>query len=408
MDIYKWADDQINSAPKYNSGFTQMFGKNPYYINPKEWDGVVLRRRIIQEFMQLSLNLFRDSLAKDTDPYLRNWLLNETPHNISLEYHRSLQNNHFNLPVFYRTDESSFGKIMEIQCPGSLWGELQLAYEYISINDGISIDKSPAKLFSDQLSNYLNCQPIVHHLLDDATAQAGMRYFIEKTRPEVKYANIDKEIRPDDCNFVRNHFFWGMCNEIYFLNRFSNIGIKVFYDLPPHVLFSQKAALVLPFWSKTKNYFSNEIRNIINYSVPLLPTGIELETGTISINDFSNLPGSKRSYYLKYAGSNVSKNWGSRNVYRLSKFGSENCRNFLYKCLENFNSGEIWLIQKEDKQDDIIDYFDRDFSEKQKKLRLKLSCFYGPSACIGILAMHRASNKVHGQNDSVISYAVTK
>ena len=408
MNLYQWADKQINTAPQYNTGFTQLFGKTPYYISPNDWSGVVSRHEIIREFMKLSLEIFRYSLVKETEPDIRNWLLNEAPSNISLEYHRSLQDCHFSLPVFFRTDESSFGKIMEIQCPGSLWGELQLAFEYALLRGDVSCNESPAKLFAKQLSEYLGKQPIVHHLLDDATAQPGMRYFIEKTRPELKYSNIDKGIRPENCNFVRNHFFWGLCNEIHFLRRFPNIGTNVFYDLPPHVLFSQKASLVLPFWSRTKNLFSNEIRNIINYSVPLLPEGIELETGFMTIDEFSNLPRNKRSYYLKYAGSNVSKSWGGRTVYRLSTMSSENCRNFLHKCLENLSSGEIWLIQKEDTQDDTVNYYDRDFKENQEKLRLKLNCFYGPSACVGVLAMHHAFFKVHGRNDSVIAYAAVK
>jgi hypothetical protein len=403
MNIYAWAANQINSVPKYNTGFTQLMGKNPYFINSKEWNGSVLRLILIKEFMRLSLEIFKDVLFNNADPVLKHWLLNETPSHIAWEYHRSLHDRHFSLPVFFRTDESSLGKIMEINCPGSLWGELQLAYEYALLCGEENESKSPAKLFASQLSSFLGRQPVVHYLLDGATVQPGMRYFIEKTRPEIQYANIDKGIRSADCNFIRNHFFWGLCNELYFLNRLPRIGIDVFYDLPPHVLFSQKAALVLPFWSKTRKYFSDEIRNIINYSVPLLPEGLELESGLVSIDEFCNLSRKKRGYYLKYAGSNVSMNWGSREVNRLSILNSDKCRALLKKCIENYNSGEIWLLQKEDTHDDVISYSDRNSNEFQKKFRLKLSSFYGPDNCIGMLAMHRNFYKVHGQNDTVIS-----
>ena len=308
--------------------------------------------------------------------------------------------------LFFRTDESSLGKIMEINCPGSLWGELQLAYEYALLCGVENENKSPAKLFVKQLSSFLGKQPIVHYLLDGATVQPGMRYFIEKTRPEIQYANIDKGIRPDNCNFIRNHFFWGLCNEIYFLSRLPKIGIDVFYDLPPHVLFSQKAALVLPFWSKTRKLFSDEIRKIINYSVPLLPEGIKLESGFVSINDFCNLSRKERGYYLKYAGSNVSMNWGSKEVKRLSILSNDKCLALLKKCLSSYDSGEIWLLQKEDTHDDIISYIDRDSNEFQKKFRLKLSSYYGHYNCIGMLAMHRNFYKVHGQNDTIISYVI--
>ena len=407
MNIYSWADSQINSAPKYNTGFTQLMGKNPYLITSKEQDGVISRHLLIKEFMRLSVEIFKEVLFNDSDPALKHWLLNETPVNIAEKYHRSLNDNHFSLPVFCRTDESSLGKIMEINCPGSLWGELQLVYEYALLHGIEKENKSPAKLFANQLSSFLGMQPIIHYLLDGATVQPGMRYFIEKTRPEIQYATIDKGIRPDNCNFIRNHFFWGLCNEIYFLSRLPRIGIDIFYDLPPHVLFSQKAALVLPFWSKTRNFFSDEIRNIINYSVPLLPTGLELDSGLVSIDEFCNLPRKKRGYYLKYAGSNVSMNWGSREVNRLNILSSDNCRTLLNRCLENFNTGEIWLLQKEDTQDDTISYFDRNSDDVQKQLRLKLSSFYGPGGCVGILAMHRNFYKVHGQNDTVISYVIS-
>ncbi|MDR1002322.1 MAG: hypothetical protein LBL82_03510 [Oscillospiraceae bacterium] len=406
MNIYSWADKQFNSSPKYETGFTQLLGCVPYFVEQNDWNMVDFRRQKIMDFMRVSLDIFKKTLFSDDDPIIKSWLINETPSSIGINYHQSLQEQHFSLPVFYRTDESSLGKIMEIQCPGSLWGELQLSYEYAHTQFPTINIPSPAKAFANQLTEYLGRQPITHHLLDDATAQSGMRYFIEKTRPEIKYANIDNGVRPENCNFVRNHFYWGLCSEIYFLNRLPRIGIDLFYDLPPHVLFSQKATLVLPFWSKTRHYFSDDIRDIINFSVPLLPTGIELETGLVSISEFAKLPRKKRCYYLKYAGSKVSSNWGGQAVYRLSNLSSENCLALFNKCLERYDGGEIWLIQKEDTKDDTISYYDLDSTKKEKKLRLKLSSFYGPNSCIGVLAMHNDFYKVHGKNDTVISFVM--
>ena len=42
----------------------------------------------------------------------------------------ALEDRHFTLPVFFRTDEVRPGRINEINCPAALWGELQLAFEY--------------------------------------------------------------------------------------------------------------------------------------------------------------------------------------------------------------------------------------------------------------------------------------
>lgn len=232
-----------------------------------------------------------------------------------------------------------------------------------------------------------------------------MRYFIQSTRPGLRYYSYDRDVRRDDCNFVRTHSFFGLAADDSFKDRLKWVEEgKVVYDLPPHVLFDQKATLVLPFWSVTRNRFSEEIRKLLAFSSPLTPQGFCLADGTmVTTKTFSSLPRKQRGYYIKYAGSDVSINWGSKAVFRLSNMNPLKCESLLEKCLEGFSKGRIWLIQKEEKHDDWITYHSRDRNQSTKKLRAKFSGFYGPDGFIAAIAMHRAHNKVHGQSGTVTS-----
>ena len=356
LNVYEWADSPINSSPRYATGFTELLATKPYRVSPVVQRLYESRLPVIRSFQRIALEVFRASLRNETHPAVLHWLMNETPDCVGIRYHRNLEDRHFTLPVFFRTDEVKPGRIAEIQCPGSAWGELQLAFEYAVEMGYLGREKSPADGFAAQLTDFLKDAPVVHHLLDNASAPPGMRYFIEKTRPRVRYWSIDRGVRGDDCNFIRSHAFFSICSDKDFIPRLAKVGSGITYDLPPHILFDNKAALVLPFWSMTRESFSDEIRDLFPFTTPLLPAGIELPDGTrISIEEFSRLPQSRRSYFLKYAGASLALNWGSRAVYRLRNLGSGACLDFLRQCLRGFEKGQIWLLQKEESQEDEIE-----------------------------------------------------
>ncbi|RKI21612.1 hypothetical protein D7V82_18475 [bacterium 1xD8-6] len=406
MSIYEWADNEYNIF-KTNTGFTQKLASKTYELELDEYRKYEERLALIHEFQDICIHVFEDALDGGVNNKVLEWLINETPESLGIEYHKKLDRGLYKRPVFFRTDELNFGKIAEIQCPGSLWGELELCYKYL-FELGIDIPISdPGHNFSLQLKEYIGEMPIIHHLLDAASAQPGMRYFISNIRKWNKFYGMDKDISAYNCNFVRGHSVFGLCADNYFKERV--ISKKIQYDLPPIILFDQKATLVLPFWSKTRDYFNDDIRNMIAYSVPVLKEGIEMEDGSIvSIKDFSARPRSSRNYYLKYAGADIALNWGSKGVYRLSNMNSKKCYEILMKCAEESLNGKIWLIQKEIIRDDIVEYYERDGRKICKTLRGKYSAFYGPYSLIGVLAMHRHHNKVHGQKETVISLGICK
>jgi hypothetical protein len=407
VGTYEWADGLFNSSPRYATGFTELLATKPYPVSLVVRRLYEARASLIQYFQQTALNIFRVALNHELHPAVLHWLINETPDSLGISYHRKLEDRHFTLPVFFRTDEVTPGRIIEIQCPGSAWGELQLAYEYAARLGYHVGDISPADQFATQLTDFLKAPPVAEHLLDNASAPPGMRYFIEKTRPRVKYCNIDRGVRASDCNFIRSHAFFSICADKEFLPRLAKVGRGVTYDLPPHILFDNKALLVLPFWSMTRAWFPDDIRALFPFTIPLLPDGIEFPDGTcVTIEEFSRLPQSQRSYFLKYAGASLALNWGSRAVYRLSNLGSRACLEFLRQCLSGYERGQIWLLQKEEAQKDEIEYMTRDGTVLTQRMRAKFSGFYGPEGCLGVLVMHRRHFKVHGQEETVLSYVL--
>lgn len=407
MSAYEWADSLINSSPKYTTGFTELLATKPYHLSPTVRDLYQARLRVIQSFQKIALETFRAALQNEVQPEVLHWLMNETPDSVGISYHRKLEDRHFTLPVFFRTDEVIPGRIIELQCPGSAWGELQLAFEFAARMGHVNPEDSPADRFVTQLEDFLKVPPVVDHLLDNSSAPPGMRYFIESTRPRVRYWGIDRGVKGADCNFIRSHAFFSICSDKDFIPRLAKVGNGVTYDLPPHILFDNKALLVLPFWSVTRGLFTDEIRELFPFTTPLKPDGIELPDGTrISIEDFSHLPQSQRSYFLKYAGSSLALNWGSRAVYRLSNLGSGRCLDFLRQRLARYEMGEIWLLQKEETQNDDIEFMARNGTIHKERLRAKFSGYYGPDGCLGVLAWHRPHFKVHGQEETVLSYVM--
>lgn len=422
---YDWLNLQFNNILPSDAGFTQFVATQPLVLSSSE---VTQRRNaVIRKFQNDCLHLLKTALA-DNDKEILKWLINDTPESMGENYLRKLPDVFWNPPVFFRTDESALGKILEIQCPGSSWGELELLYNFYK-KAGFEIHiNQPAQAFTDQLIKYLNLDkgqsPLVYYLTDNASIPIGVRYFISQTRmttPPIKYWGIDKypsietedengkytkQLKAIDSDFVRTHYYLELFGECDFNRRIFNDKRENCYDLPPMSLFDQKAILALPFWDKTKQFFSQEIRGILVYTTLLIDDSIRLESGEImTIDEFAALPQSQRKYYLKYAGTDGSVNWGSRSVTSIEKIGREKLAKLLKnKVLDYKNNHRPWVLQSESKgEKENITYYDKNgtvtVAENQNT---KYSYFYGPYGSLGGIISYRNTNLVHGQPDTII------
>ncbi len=422
----EWLNSEFNESDLSGLGFTQSIACKPLLLPTR--NSIQRRNTIIREFQNTCLQLLKKALLENNKEILQ-WLINDTPESMGETYLRKLPDTFWKPPVFFRTDESALGKILEIQCPGSSWGELELLYNFYK-KTGFEIHiNQPAQEFTDQLVKYLNLKkwksPLVYYLTDNASIPVGVRYFISQTRmttPPIKYWGIDKypaietkdengqqvtkQLKAIDSDFVRTHYYLELFGECDFNRRVFIDKRENCYDLPPMSLFDQKAILALPFWNKTKQYFSEGIRDILSYTVPLVDDSIRLESGEImTIDEFAALPQSQRKYYLKYAGTDGSVNWGSRSVTSIEKIGREKLSELLKeKVLDYKNNSRPWVLQAESKgKKEILSYYEETGTiAKAENQNTKYSYFYGPYGSLGGIISYRKANLVHGQPDTII------
>lgn len=410
--IYDFLDVQINDELRINTGFNNLISPSPFQVEGNDLKKFFDRYNKIKEFQKICLELFQRSMTGQEDPEIATLLLNELPQYLGKDYHKTIPDRDDQMPVFFRTDEIYPGKIIEIQCPGSSWGLYQQLFNLYEVHDLFKKNKKkfaePLTLqFKNALEKYLPWEPVVHHLLDNASIPNGMRYFISQTRRQgLKYFGYDKGITSYDCNFIRSHAFLGLTSDNFRRNRFEKyLEEKLKFDLFPSILFDQKMTLLFPFFSKTRQFFTDEIRELFPFSSLVTPQGVTLEDGsTLSIDEFSNLPQSKRKYFLKYAGSDLEINWGSKSVFYLGKESQVKCKKTLEEVLKGYKNNKYWKIQKAYfNKENSVEYITRDNELVSDKAYAKLSGFYGPSGLMGILAMQRTFPKVHGSPQTILS-----
>jgi len=404
--IYEEMNSRVYEATRSQVGFTMMIAETPKTIENKVYAEYQNRYSTIIEYFSGVINVFREAVKGQLPREILKMLFGDSPASISVKFHKELADNIITWPAFFRTDEATPGKILEIQSPGSQWGDYQLVVDTLSANGYEWLrNYSLSDKFAIQLTEHLGDEPLVHHLLDNSSIPHTMLYFIQRTRPKIKYYAYDRDVRPLSCNFVRSHSVYGLVAENFFLHRVRLAEErKLRFDLPPFIPFDEKISLALPFIDYTKDFFSNKVREMFAFTYPIVDELIHLEDGSVeTIESFSTKPRPTRNYYLKYAGSDVSINWGSRAVFRLSNDGSEKCVSRLRSCLDEFRkNGRCWVIQKEEKCYEDVQWINRVESTKKGCLPTNYKGFYGPSGCLAVMTMHRNHYKVHGQEDTVI------
>lgn len=394
-------------------GFNNYPAADIYQMDPEVLKGFEARYEPMKKFQKITSSLFKASLEGEMDPEIARLIINELPACNGFEHHRGLYQNAKQMftPAFFRTDETVPGKISEIQPPGSAWcifEQLYLFYKEFSQDfKGNSIFQEPlSKNFVQTLREYMPYEPIVHHMLDNASIQAGMRFFLQRTRQHgLKYFGYDKGVTAYDCNFIRAHAFQSLLSDNYFAERISSWekGL-VEYDLPPSIVFDEKIPMIFPFWEKTRSFYPDEVRDLFPYTTLVTPDGFQLEDGTyITLDGFFNLPRNEKPYFFKYAGSNLAFNWGSKGVYYAGTQSRPERDKLKARILDGFSQKKYWIIQKKHTMKENISYLDRAEDIKKTQATAKYSGFYGPNGLMGILIMHREFIKVHGTNQTIVS-----
>lgn len=389
--------------------FNENILEKPIVLDTKNFDKRNFNFSSIQNFLTITLGIFNEVLYSETQlsRIIRNLLLNDSIQSIPISFYKSLDDKIWTIPKFYRTDESKEGKVFEIQCPGSGWGDV------------ILLEKVYKKIFGDTF-NYYNIQnsfceevkkitktssPSIMHLLDNSSNPSSMRYFMNETSSDIRYWGMDKSVKNSSCELIRSHSVYGLISENLFKIRMEKVkNGECNFDLPPFLLFDQKMIMCLPFLDLTRHLFSDDIRETLSYTYPFTTEGFRDITGDwVTIDQFKKRKPKDRKYFLKYGGCDTSINWGSRAVFRLD---SNSCNNHIGLALSDYSNNRPWIIQKDCSNKDEVRYFESDNSQIQSKiLTARYSTFYSPSGMLAIRTHHGQSTKVHGQEGSIVGMA---
>jgi hypothetical protein len=396
------SDDAIRSP----AAFSGLIASTPRLMSPERWASLQSRNKVLRLWHRTSLELLAKSVLGEVPRMIAASLLDHLPDHVGWQHHRRLPLSNISTPAFFRTDQAEDGTILEVQCPGSLWGVYEILLEFYagtgceSARNTIPLSVGFTAALRDRCGG---AEPIVHHLLDNSSHPAGERFFIQRARRGAMYCGFDNGVRPQDCNFVRAHDFLALLAENFAGERIRRLieGESV-YDLPPVALFDQKLLLAFPFWDETREYFCDAVRDLFPYTTVLTADGLRLESGDwVTPEQFAALPRSRRSYFLKYAGTDVARNWGSRGVFHLGKLSHQACEAQLRAATNRYGEGERWILQHERATEEEVSFIPRCGGIETTCAHSKHSVFYGPTGVLGTLVMFEHFYKVHGSSDTV-------
>ena len=409
--LYLELDREIDVRLGTDLGFDALVGVRPWEMDEEGVDGFRTRYDRIKTFQEEALDLFRASLRGDCDPNIARMVVADLPEVFGTSYHARLSDRQIRTPVFFRTDEAAPGRLTEVQCSGSGWGIAELLRHVYAANPELYgtpkyFSESLAASFSATLRRLLDREPVVHHLVDNASRPHGVRYFIQRTRGEgLRYFSYDRNIHPNDCNFVRSHDFVSLLHHNFFAERMERCDTgEVFFDLPPCALFDCKLITAWPFWSRTRKHFSDGTRELFPHTTVITPEGVEMPRGErISLETFLSIPIRKRLYYIKYAGTDIGINWGSRAVYLASAMSGRQCGRMLERVARDWHRGRSWILQKAVRSKERIASVTREGEVVEEKAYAKWSGYYGPDGLMAIVLFHKHYPKVNGSGDTVVS-----
>lgn len=414
-DHYAFLDDQINESLGVSCGFESLVKPEPWVLEAQEWKEAAARYERCREFLETTLSLFQASLAGDFDPEVADLLINEAPPRLGPSYYHGLAPAQVKPPVYFRTDEVVPGKACEIQCPGSLWGvHEQLHGLHTSHHHALTGASSPAREpmsahFARSLRGYMRAEPVIHHYIDGSTNPAGTRFFIQRTRAAgLRYRGYDRGIGPRDCNFVRHHIFQSHeCDKFQPERRLRCEAGELWYDLPPLAIFSEKIPQILPFWEKTRSLYSDRVRDLFPYTALVTPAGVRMEDGTtVGVDEFCRMPAAKRTFFLKYASSDLTLCSRGKGVFYAKTWSRGKLRAFFDEILAGWDKGKYWILQTAHLPHARATYLTRHGELAEAKVHSKISTFYGPDGLMGILLMQRPFYKVHGTLETITTIAV--
>lgn len=414
VNPYEALRKRIQVLTGLGCGLPNRICPTPELLGTTVLDQFEARYALIRDFQSQALRLFLASLDGEEDPVIASDFFRDLPPCFGSDFHRSLPRSRLEPPMFFRTDEVRPGRIAEIQCPGSGWGEQSLLHEYFCHTDNdhrssTNQCESPAAVFNNALLTKFESPPRIQHFFENSSSWLSNFLHICYSRLSAcapTYWGFEPNLRAKDCNLVRTHLFVSLLAENFSSHRLEEYRNGLLhYDLPPICIFEQKLLLALPFEPQTSHHFPEEARTLFPFTTIVRPSGVRMASGDIiPLSTFGTLSRRQRNVFLKYAGIDPSRNWGSRAVYSAGELSKAQMRRLLRKITHEYQTGKgLWIAQACESEQTQREVLRHDGTTTGIEGYSKYSAFYGPSGFISANQMVREKKKVHGQPDSTVN-----
>ncbi|WP_433337490.1 hypothetical protein [Spirillospora sp. CA-294931] len=409
---YRSIDADIADRTRADVGFTNLLSTRPYPMSPEALRGYQDRHAALLRYLTISRDLLLASVRGEADPAIADTLLRGQPPCRGRDFHLKLTERQLAPPMFFRTDEAGPGSIVELQSPGCGWEMAEQVRDvYRRFPEHFGAPSRPSASLSErvaaQMRGSLGAEPVVHHLVNNASRPHGVHYFVQRLREHgVRHFGWDRDVVGwRDCTLVRAHEFYDLRYNGFFdqwMDACDQGALR--FDHPPTPLYDAKVVMAWPFWDRTRDYYPDESRALFPYTAIITPDGFPLADGEwAGLDEYCAMGAGKRSYYFKFGSAHPTLNWGSRAVYHSGSLSAAACRRMFDRILADHAEGHHWVVQRACRHVDPVTALTRRGEEISMTAHTKLSGYYGPEGLIAVMVMHERSRKVHGSVDTALS-----
>jgi len=299
---------------------------------------------------------------------------------------------------------SPSGKVYEIQAPGGWWGVTQALQELLLEPKSAHL----AEQVADDLLKLFPEGPNILHLFDSAGLPHEHHFFAKRLRnidPRIRFRGIDSGVNSSDCNFVRSHSYQWLAAEDHFVKRVEQLARgEMRFDHPPIPIFDQKLPMCMPFDAKTRSWFRDCHRDLFPFTSRVEQSGLRVNADeVIPFNQYADLPSARRHHYLKYAGLDTTRNFGSISVHALSEMEKPQLQSLFAEVTMDIDRGEPWILQTSVMEHAFVEFVNPDGLRQTELMSTRLSSFHGPSGQLAELMLAAPHNTVHGMSQTVVS-----
>lgn len=390
--------------------------KEAYAISQHKYENLMSMGETLQDLLKKVNELYRKAILANDRLFLSFWETGFLRNNAIRKTHRRFfLNNAYMLPHIIRIETTDCKHIIEYHAG---WKGTELLRNVEKLKEYYASYPHHTAYYYEGWETFQGLKILLESIFGAIHVKKGLELFkqdyidpalVIQRSPHVLFQGWLPQITAR-----WNPLMQRVCyNGLYALyQRFSKGEIII--DPPPNMLLESKILPAIMNHERYGDLFTEKERTLFpQTSLITKALQIKHEKGILSLDTIATLPKSARRYIIKYAGANMKRNFGGKNVFLLSAYSKKGARDLLHYALKDWQLyKEPWIIQENVSHKEIMSWKGEDATRYTQPLyRLLRSYFLNDEKKkqikhIGSLLFLRSFFKVHACSDSI--YAKVK